>query len=199
LTLKVDLMKKLLILLMWLLGLAVIAWFCGHGSGTPVAVPAVAPAVAPVATAPAVTTAAPAVPAAAAPEPAPKPSAAVVAAGMKIDAVLKTKIIEFRSGSATLTGVGRATLAEISPVLKENPALKFEVQGHTDSSGNEAGNRALSQARATAVKRMLSGQGVAADRITAKGYGSTQPVADNNIAEGRARNRRIAFSAEENK
>ena len=192
-------MKKILILLVWLLGLAAIAWLCGRG-GAPAAGPAGA------LVAPAPSTPAPPVAAAPAPAPAvvpaaaaPAPSASVVAASLKIDEVLKRKIVEFRSGSASLTALGRATLAEIAPVLKDNPKLRFEVQGHTDAQGTEAANQALSQARAAAVKDMLTSLGVAADRIGAKGFGSSVPVADNNTAEGRARNRRIAFNVEENK
>lgn len=117
----------------------------------------------------------------------------------RIDEVLRAKVVEFRSGSATLTGAGRATLAEINAVLKDNPSFNFEVQGHTDNTGTEAGNLALSQARADAVKAYLTRLGVTPRSMTAKGYGSTRPVAGNDSADGRARNRRIAFSIEENK
>lgn len=202
-------MKKILIVLVWLLGLAATALLCNRGHS--VAPPAVASAPAPQAAASAAVAAEPA--AAAAPAPAPAPattpapaaavastaSPAVKAAASKIDAVLKNKVVEFRSGSAVLTGRGRATLADINAVLKDNPSLHFEVQGHTDSTGTESANQALSQARADAVNKHLAGQGVAPERMVSKGYGSSRPVADNQTAEGRARNRRIAFSIEENK
>lgn len=211
-------MKKILIVLMWLLGLAAIALMCNSMHAVAPAVPAAAATVdsAPVPAA-SVALAAPRVPAAspapspapaAAPTPAPAPapaaiasppSPAVKAAASKIDEVLKNKVVEFRSGSAVLTGTGRATLADIHAVLKDNSSLNFEVQGHTDSTGTESANQALSQARADAVKTYLAGLGVAPDRMVSKGYGSTQPVADNNTAVGRARNRRIAFSIEEKK
>lgn len=186
-------MKKILVLLVWLLGLAAIAWWCGGHETVPAAAVMAPP---PTPAAPAVA----AVPAASPlPTPTPTPSANVVAAGRKINDVLERKIVEFGPGSATLTEAGRATLAEIGPVLKDNPTLRVEVQGHTDASGTEEANQALSQARAMAVKDRLASLGVAADRISAKGFGSSMPVADNNTAEGRARNRRIAFSVEENK
>ena len=186
-------MKKILIFLVWLLGLAAIAWLCNSMN-------AMLPAAAPVAV-----DAPPAAKAALEPARAPVPamaavpSLAVQAAASRINEVLKNKLVEFRSGSATLTGTGRATLADIAPVLKDNPSLKFEAQGHTDATGTEAINLALSQARANAVKAYLVKQGVTPARMGAKGYGSSQPVADNTTAAGRARNRRMAFKIEENK
>ena len=87
--------------------------------------------------------------------------------------------------------------AELQPVAKMMPAdqtLKLEVQRHTDNVGNGAYNQALSEARPKAVGTWLTEHGVAADRLTAKGYGKTKPVADNGSDEGRARNRRIEIS-----
>ena len=199
-------MNKILILLVWLLGLAAIAWLCNSMSagGLPAAattapVVATPPARAAAPTPPlaSAVVAAPAAPAAVVAAQAPSP--AVQAATSRIDEVLKNKVVEFRSRSATLTSTGLATLAEISPVLKDNPKLKFEAQGHTDSTGTEPVNLALSQARAETVKAYLVRQGVAPNRISAKGYGSSQPVADNTTAAGRARNRRMAFKIEESK
>ena len=201
-------MKKILIVLMWLLGLAAIALLCNsmHAVAPAVtagAAAAVAPTPAPAASvalaAPPAPTPAPASAATPAPTIASTPSPAVKAAASKIDEVLKNKVVEFRSGSAVLTSTGRATLADIHAVLKDNPSLNFEVQGHTDSTGTESANQALSQARADAIKTYLAGLGIAPERMVSKGYGSTQPVADNNTALGRARNRRIAFSIEEKK
>lgn len=208
-------MKKLLIFLMWLLGLAVIAWLCGRmNSGSPAtaamgAAPAAVatpqppppPAVAAPAAVPAPEPAkAPQTPAAtSSPSAPPTPPTPAQVASTRIDDVLKDKVIEFRSGSATLTGVGNRTLEEIARVLKEDPSLKFQVQGHTDSVGGAAINQALSEARANSVKDALARLGVAPGRMTARGFGATQPVADNSTDEGRARNRRIAFSIEENK
>lgn len=193
-------MKKLLILLGWLLGLALIAWLC---AGTQSAMPPIAPvSVAPAAVTPPSLVAAPPP----RPEPAPVAVAAAVApsagqlATSRIEEVLQSKRVEFRPGSAVLASAGVATLAEIGPVLKANPSLNFEVQGHTDSTGNDSVNSALSQARADAVKaHLIQRQALVADRITAKGHGSSMPVADNSTADGRARNRRIAFAIKENK
>jgi OOP family OmpA-OmpF porin len=79
-------------------------------------------------------------------------------------------------------------------IMKRNPEYNLEIRGHTDSSGDDAANLDLSQRRAEAVMRYLSDRGVEAIRMTATGLGETMPVADNNTASGRARNRRVEFS-----
>jgi OmpA-OmpF porin, OOP family len=65
------------------------------------------------------------------------------------------------------------------------------IEGHTDSVGNDAYNQSLSQRRADAVRKYLLDKGVAAARLESKGFGESQPVADNATAEGRAQNRRV--------
>ena len=69
-----------------------------------------------------------------------------------------------------------------------------DVQGHTDAQGGEAANQALSQERAEAVEAYLLAQGVADDALTATGFGEGQPIASNDTADGRARNRRVVFA-----
>jgi outer membrane protein OmpA-like peptidoglycan-associated protein len=78
-------------------------------------------------------------------------------------------------------------------VLNENPEVKAEVAGHTDSVGPEAYNQGLSEARARAVVDYLVGQGVDRERLRPVGYGETRPVADNGTSEGRDQNRRVEF------
>ena len=80
-------------------------------------------------------------------------------------------------------------------VLKKNTD-KVEVAGYTDSTGTEKYNLALSQRRAESAKAYLEKKGVAAKRITAKGYGETNFVADNKTAAGQAQNRRIEFEVQ---
>lgn len=75
--------------------------------------------------------------------------------------------------------------------LKERGDVKVEVAGHTDSRGSDEYNVNLSQRRAEAVRNYLISKGIAADRLTAKGYGESQPVADNATDEGRFKNRRV--------
>ena len=94
----------------------------------------------------------------------------------------------FASSSATLTTGGRVELARLVPCLAEG---RFEVAGHTDSSANDAINVPLAEARAQAVVDYLVAEGVDADRLTARGYGSSRPLVDNATPEGRAQNRRV--------
>ncbi|MDO4769449.1 MAG: OmpA family protein [Brachymonas sp.] len=100
--------------------------------------------------------------------------------------------VEFDTGKATLRAASRAELDELAAVLKE-AGVAGEVAGHTDNVGQPQANLALSQQRAQAVKDYLVQQGVAADKLSAAGYGMTQPIADNASAEGRQRNRRVQF------
>jgi len=85
-------------------------------------------------------------------------------------------------------------LERVCATLTGNTALHAEIQGHTDNVGTAEYNQALSEARAGAVVALLGGHGVAADRLSAKGYGLTVPVADNRTDEGRARNRRVEIA-----
>jgi outer membrane protein OmpA-like peptidoglycan-associated protein len=76
-------------------------------------------------------------------------------------------------------------------LLQDSPELVVEIQGHTDNTGDPAADQVLSEQRATAVKSALTAEGIAANRLTAKGYGLTKPIADNSTPEGRAKNRRV--------
>lgn len=111
----------------------------------------------------------------------------------QLDAALANRIIEFQLGNAELTESGRRLLDELLPVLQQFSGRRFEVVGHTDSDGTRAANIALSQARANAVRDYLVRAGIPGDRIVTSGFGPDKPVADNETAEGRARNRRIEF------
>jgi outer membrane protein OmpA-like peptidoglycan-associated protein/tetratricopeptide (TPR) repeat protein len=84
-------------------------------------------------------------------------------------------------------------LEKIQRFLKENPAVRVEISGHTDNSGTAAHNASLSQKRAQSVYDYLISHGVEASRLFAKGYGADQPIADNSTEEGRQKNRRIEF------
>jgi len=75
--------------------------------------------------------------------------------------------------------------------LKENPGIRVEIAGHTDSMGTDSYNNRLSQQRAESVRTYLVQGGIDASRISARGYGESQPIADNGSDEGRARNRRV--------
>ncbi len=103
--------------------------------------------------------------------------------------------IYFDSDSATLKPESQATLDEVLAVLKAKPALRLQVGGHTDATNTDAHNLQLSQRRAEAVVKWLVEHGVAAGRLTAKGFGKAQPVADNATGAGRALNRRVEVTA----
>jgi OOP family OmpA-OmpF porin len=118
---------------------------------------------------------------------------AAPAVAQEIAAVLALKNIEFQTSRAVITPAGIATLQEILPALRANPNLKFEIAGHTDDRGDAKMNEALSDARARAVLEYLVAQGLDATRFTTRGYGASRPVADNNTADGRRKNRRIEF------
>ena len=100
------------------------------------------------------------------------------------------KNVFFASGSAKLLPKSYKALDEAIKLLKEDESLMVDVDGHTDASGKADKNQTLSEARATAVKDYLVSKGIADSRLTATGYGSTKPVADNKTAAGKAKNRR---------
>jgi OOP family OmpA-OmpF porin len=108
------------------------------------------------------------------------------------------KGINFKTGSAELLKTSNSTLDAAIKILKDYPDLKLEIQGHTDNAplgkGSKfADNTALSQARADSVKAYFVAASIADDRVVAKGYGDTVPVADNKTAAGKAKNRRVEF------
>lgn len=101
--------------------------------------------------------------------------------------------IEFKYNSAELTQSSIPTLAAIAKLLNENPALKIEIRGHTDSKGKNDYNLKLSYRRAEKVKEYLVKNGVLDTTIKSKGFGESKPVAKNNTEEGRIKNRRVEF------
>jgi OmpA-OmpF porin, OOP family len=109
----------------------------------------------------------------------------------------RTVILEgatFATGKSALTDESTAIMTNVAQSLVANPEVRVEVAGHTDNTGSRKTNMRLSQARAEAVKEFLVANGVAPDRITAKGYGPDKPVASNRTAEGRAQNRRVELT-----
>jgi outer membrane protein OmpA-like peptidoglycan-associated protein len=99
--------------------------------------------------------------------------------------------VTFENASDRLTAESRTMLDRVATSLVGNPAVHVEVAGHADSNGLPASNEALSLRRAQSVRSYLISKGVSADRLTARGYGEADPIADNTTAEGRAKNRRV--------
>jgi outer membrane protein OmpA-like peptidoglycan-associated protein len=97
----------------------------------------------------------------------------------------------FDVDSAILTPTSRGALDQAATVFLEYPKTAIVAQGHTDSTGSESYNQSLSERRAQAVANYLIGRGVDASRITALGYGEGHPIASNDTAGGRSRNRRV--------
>ena len=100
----------------------------------------------------------------------------------------------FDFNKSTLQPASDPVLQQILDLLKKSPTLKIEVQGHTDNVGGDAYNQTLSEARAKAIGTWLTEHGIAGDRLTAKGFGKTTPIADNATEAGRAKNRRVEIA-----
>jgi outer membrane protein OmpA-like peptidoglycan-associated protein len=99
--------------------------------------------------------------------------------------------ILFATNSSTLNSASRSSLDKFATSLLNNPDTDVKIYGHTDSTGSDAINNPLSQRRAESVYNYLLTKGISGSRMEAQGFGSTQPVADNNTAAGRSENRRV--------
>lgn len=105
--------------------------------------------------------------------------------------------ILFASNHAELLPTAQVKLNDVALALtRQDAESKIVVEGHTDSQGQPAYNQDLSQRRAESVRDYLVSRGMAADRVTAQGFGLTRPIADNTSAEGRANNRRVEIVVE---
>lgn len=107
------------------------------------------------------------------------------------DATFKFNNLNFNTGSADIKEASMGEIDNLAAILKAYEGVSITVEGHTDSSGDDAANMTLSQKRADSVKARLVADGVDASRIATKGYGETMPVGDNSTKEGMAMNRRI--------
>ena len=112
---------------------------------------------------------------------------------VKVGKKVVLKNILFESGKSVLTPGSYTELERLLNIMKDNGQIKIEISGHTDLTGTEPLNLKLSEARAKTVVEYLVQNGIDRSRINFKGYGSSQPVADNASASGRAKNRRVEF------
>ncbi|HEX2685894.1 MAG TPA: OmpA family protein [Kofleriaceae bacterium] len=124
------------------------------------------------------------------PDGCPKKYNLVVVTDTKIE--LKQTVF-FDTNRATIKPMSFALLGDVAQAMQDNPKIKVEIQGHTDSQGNDAFNLKLSQKRAESVRTYLIKKGMSSDRMTPKGYGENVPIADNRTSAGRAQNRRVEF------
>lgn len=116
---------------------------------------------------------------------------------MLTETVAKEIRVLFDTNKSVVKPAFNAEIEAVAKLMKEYPTAKVEVQGHTDSRGNAQANDKLSQDRANAVAAILTNNyGIAADRVSAKGYGASQPVADNKTVEGQTLNRRVVAVAQ---
>ncbi len=102
--------------------------------------------------------------------------------------------IRFKKGKADVDPACDPTMKYIAKIIKDSPGFHVQVDGHTDNVGNPESNRKLSQERAEAVVKYLEKKGVNAKQLSAKGFGDSQPIADNKTERGRAKNRRVDFT-----
>lgn len=127
--------------------------------------------------------------------PEPLASDAVVAGCQAdIDAMMKDQALLFDSGSAAISATSDPLLETLAAALRPCAGVVVEVQGHTDLTGNPAANQMLSQARADAVVKALTDRGVPPQRLSATGFGSTQPVMAGTDAAANATNRRTVLA-----
>jgi OmpA-OmpF porin, OOP family len=131
---------------------------------------------------------------------APPPAAPPRKAELKGEKIELKDTVDFKVGSAELLHSSDALLVEVVLIMKEHTEIaRIRIEGYTDSTGVKQRNQKLSEARAASVKTYLVGHGVAAARMTTKGFGPEHPIADNGTQGGRAQNRRVEIRIQERK
>ncbi len=109
------------------------------------------------------------------------------------DGKFVTTGIKFDVNKATIKPESMGTINYVVKMMTDHPELKFSVEGHTDSDGNDDSNQKLSEARAKVVMEKMTELGIQADRLTSKGHGESKPMTGNETPEGKAQNRRVEF------
>lgn len=111
----------------------------------------------------------------------------------QMDQDIQLEGVKFQYDKASLTANAQVILRSVVKALKGQPGMDVKIAGHTDSNGSNAYNQGLSERRADSVKRFLVGHGISPARLTTIGYGETRPIATNETAAGRQKNRRVVF------
>lgn len=111
----------------------------------------------------------------------------------QVGSTLTLNNVVFETASSTLSGASTSELDKAVDFLTKNPNMKIEIGGHTDNAGSESSNLTLSEQRAQSVSGYLTSKGIDGSRITSKGYGESNPVADNATSAGRSQNRRTTL------
>lgn len=109
------------------------------------------------------------------------------------DGKIITTGIKFDVNKSTIKPESMGVLNEIYKIMSENADLKFSVEGHTDSDGDEKSNQKLSEDRAKSVMNKLIEMGISSNRLKSQGFGESKPIQDNTSIEGKANNRRVEF------
>ena len=119
---------------------------------------------------------------------------AKLAAKEKITKLLQIENIEFEIAKGSLTQRGKVTVDKLANILTQYPNIKAEIAGHTDSDGSAEFNQKLSQSRVDTTKQRLISKGISETRLTAKGYGESQPLVPNTNDENKQKNRRVEIN-----
>ncbi|NNC64759.1 MAG: OmpA family protein [Gammaproteobacteria bacterium] len=119
--------------------------------------------------------------------------ALVDTSGCEIQEEIQLPGVNFETNSDVLLPSATNVLDDAAQTLRNNPSIVVEVAGHTDSDGTEAYNQSLSERRAIAVRTYFINAGIAANRLTARGYGEAEPIASNATNAGKAQNRRVVL------
>jgi len=122
------------------------------------------------------------------------PGAEVERVGEGIKVTLGESTVNFEFDKSDLTSLAKANLDKLAKVFIANPDTKLMIYGYTDNVGKEEYNVKLSRSRANAVKAYLVSKGIGTKRISTEGMGMADPIASNDTAAGRAKNRRVEFS-----
>ena len=124
----------------------------------------------------------------------PEPKPKIITCQEKFEKLLLNNKINFESAKAVIKDNSFELLTNLATLIKECPGKKIEIAGYTDSDGSEDYNLLLSAKRAAAVKSYLvSHESIDSQRLEARGYGESNPIADNSTEDGKSKNRRITF------